>query len=116
MLFDRARTDEIPRVRRQAVHSLGCQRCKPLPLQRDLSAELLELAQQDSSVQVQSEAVFALAEQPLSVEVQRYLEHLVRKLEEMPKPGRKQRVFLHDARYALKKQTRAPVCTLESLQ
>jgi hypothetical protein len=59
-----ARTDPIPYVRRVAVHSLGCQRCKVMPLRLDLVAFLVERAAADDNIRVRREAVSGLSLQP----------------------------------------------------
>ncbi len=61
-----ATRDPVARVRRMAVHALGCQRCKAAPLGCDLTATLVELAQRDESWTVRVEAVLALAQRPPS--------------------------------------------------
>ena len=57
--------DPVPRVRRAAVHSLGCQRCKAHPLSGDLVELLVQVAESDGSLRVRQEAVYALGLQPL---------------------------------------------------
>ncbi len=52
--------DPVPSVRRQAVHSLACQRCKPAPLQADLVETLIGLALDDPTPRVRREAVYGL--------------------------------------------------------
>ncbi len=52
--------DPVPSVRRQAVHSLACQRCKPAPLQTDLTETLIGLALDDPTPRVRREAVYGL--------------------------------------------------------
>ena len=64
--------DPVPRVRRIAVHSLGCDDCKVTPLQamgtgvnspfgRDVVARVVEMALSDPSIQVRRHAAYALA-------------------------------------------------------
>lgn len=53
--------DPVPSVRRQAVHSLACQRCKPAPLQADLAETLIGLALDDPTPRVRREAVYGLS-------------------------------------------------------
>ena len=53
--------DPVPSVRRQAVHSLACQRCKPTPLQTDLVETLVSLALHDPTPRVRREAVYGLS-------------------------------------------------------
>jgi HEAT repeat protein len=59
-----AREDSVPYVRRVAVHSLGCERCKPAPLQGDTISFLIERAVSDASTRVRREAVSGLLFQP----------------------------------------------------
>ena len=49
--------DPVAYVRRQALHSLGCQRCKESPLAVDAIAPLLNAALHDASIKVRREAV-----------------------------------------------------------
>jgi HEAT repeat protein len=56
----RALTDPSPTVRRHAVHSLGCQRCKVAPLQTDTIGLLVERALHDTSPRVRQVAVHQL--------------------------------------------------------
>ena len=56
--------DPVPRVRRMAVHALGCMRCKPSPLCRELNAVFLPIAETDPVWRVRREAVIAIAQQP----------------------------------------------------
>jgi HEAT repeat protein len=64
LLCQVARDDPVPNVRRVAVHSLGCQRCKPSPLHGDTIAFLVERALSDPSVKVRREAVGGLSLHP----------------------------------------------------
>jgi HEAT repeat protein len=59
-----ALTDPSPRVRRHAVHSLGCQRCKAAPLGLDVVGLLAERAVGDPSPRVRRVAVHQLGLQP----------------------------------------------------
>ena len=52
--------DPVPYVRWSALHALKCQRCKPSPLTRDLTALLMRVAQEDSSPRVRARAVGSL--------------------------------------------------------
>ncbi len=56
--------DPVPSVRRQAVHSLACQRCKPAPLRADLTETLIGLALHDPTPRVRREAVYGLGNRP----------------------------------------------------
>ena len=57
--------DPIPRVRRFAVHALGCVRCKTGPLNIDLIEFLAMVAgRRNENVKVRREAIYALSLQP----------------------------------------------------
>jgi HEAT repeats len=55
-------SDPVPRVRRAALHSLACDRCKlaPLPANDDFVAILIERALRDPSIQVRRHATGGL--------------------------------------------------------
>jgi len=59
-----ATRDPVPRVRRMAVHALGCLRCKPSTLCRELNAVFLPIAESDPVWRVRREAVISIAQQP----------------------------------------------------
>ena len=69
--------DPIPSVRRQAVHSLACQRCKPAPLQADLTETLIGLARHDPTPRVRREAVYGLGNRPADPRAVAALERIV---------------------------------------
>ena len=52
--------DPVAGVRREAVHALACQRCKPVPLTVDLTARLREIAVGDPSTRVRYQATWAM--------------------------------------------------------
>jgi hypothetical protein len=60
----RALTDSRVAVRRLALHALGCQPCKPAPLQADIVGLLIERAQEDPSRRVRQVATHLLGLQP----------------------------------------------------
>lgn len=62
--LSRLLSDPIARIRRMALHSLGCQPCKITPLQTctDYLPQIIEVALHDSSVQVRRHAVYTLSE------------------------------------------------------
>jgi HEAT repeat protein len=60
----RALTDPRVAVRRLALHALGCQPCKPAPLQADIVGLLIERAQEDPSRRVRQVATHLLGLQP----------------------------------------------------
>ena len=59
-----ATSDPVPRVRRMAVHALGCQRCKPSALSSDLNAIFVPIAEGDPAWRVRREAVISIVQQP----------------------------------------------------
>jgi len=56
--------DTSPHVRRHAVHSLGCQKCKRHSLPVDVVSHLIERALEDDSIRVRRVAVHQLGLQP----------------------------------------------------
>jgi hypothetical protein len=58
-----ATSDPVPRVRRMAVHALGCQGCKLSSLCADLNAVFLPIAENDPAWRVRQEAVISIAQQ-----------------------------------------------------
>ncbi|MCH8025434.1 MAG: HEAT repeat domain-containing protein [Chloroflexi bacterium] len=57
--------DPIPKVRRFAVHALGCVRCKASPLDADLIEFFaMVAARSDESAKVRREAIYALSHLP----------------------------------------------------
>lgn len=71
--------DPSARVRRHAVHSLGCQRCKPRPLGLDIVGLLLPLALDDPSIRVRRVAVHQLGLQPPDPRIAAALERIRRR-------------------------------------
>jgi HEAT repeat protein len=61
-----ATRDPVPRVRRMAVHAVGCLRCKPAPVCHDLNSTFLPIAENDPVWRVRREAVISVAQQPAS--------------------------------------------------
>jgi HEAT repeats len=59
-----ATSDPVPRVRRMAVHALGCQGCKSSDLCADLNSVFLPIAEHDRVWRVRQEAVLSVAQQP----------------------------------------------------
>ena len=53
--------DEIPKVRKTAVHAIACQRCHPPPGDIDVPALLIDMLETDDSVAVRRAAIQALA-------------------------------------------------------
>jgi HEAT repeat protein len=63
-LLHAARHDPIAYVRRVALHSYSCQRCKASPLQGDMVAPLIEHALSDANKRVRCVAIYGLGVQP----------------------------------------------------
>jgi hypothetical protein len=61
-----ATSDSVPRVRRMAVHALGCQGCKQSSLCADLNAVFLPIAEHDPVWKVRREAVISIVQQEAS--------------------------------------------------
>jgi hypothetical protein len=61
-----ATSDSVPRVRRMAVHALGCQGCKQSSLCADLNAVFLPIAEHDPAWKVRREAVISIVQQDAS--------------------------------------------------
>jgi hypothetical protein len=59
-----ATADPVPRVRRVAVHALGCRRCKPEMLCDDLMGVFAPIALADPAWRVRFEAVTSIFQQP----------------------------------------------------
>jgi HEAT repeats len=59
-----AARDPVPRVRRMAVHALGCMRCKSSALCRELNDVFLPIAAGDPAWRVRREAIISIAQQP----------------------------------------------------
>lgn len=57
-------SDPVAGVRREAIHALGCQRCKPLPLAVDALPLLIERALNDPSKRVRLSAVAGIGLHP----------------------------------------------------
>ena len=90
--------DGSPLVRRHAVHSLGCQRCKAVPLGLDVVGLLVERVLSDRSPRVRRAAVHQLGLQPFDP---RAVAALADVLAGAGDPG-----LLSRARYALAEQRR----------
>jgi hypothetical protein len=69
--------DPSPRVRRHAIHSLGCQRCKRLPLGLDVVGLIVPLALHDPSIKVRRVAVHQLGLQPPDLRVTAALDQIL---------------------------------------
>jgi hypothetical protein len=71
-----ATRDPVPRVRRMAVHALGCRRCKPEMLCDDLVDVFAPVALADPSWRVRFEAVISLVQHPPSDRTRDVLERV----------------------------------------
>ncbi len=70
--------DPAPSVRRVAVHSASCQRCKPCPLTGDLVGLLVQAALSDSNRRVRENAIGGLRYQPRDPRAVAALEEILR--------------------------------------
>ena len=71
--------DPAAKVRREAVHSATCQQCKPTPLTGDLVGLLVQVALEDPSRRVRSEAIAGLLHsRPPDARAAAALEHILR--------------------------------------
>ena len=59
-----ALSDDVPKVRREAVHSLSCEGCKESPLCLDTLPMLLSVIENDTNARVRREAVYFLGIRP----------------------------------------------------
>lgn len=69
--------DPAADVRRHAVHGVGCQSCKPDPLDLDVVGLLIERIRTDSSIRVRRAAAHMLGNQPPSDRARAFLAGLV---------------------------------------
>jgi len=76
-LAQAARHDPIAYVRRVAVHSLGCQRCKIAPLETDFVDLLIEVIKKDENARVCREAVYSLSQQKPDARLAAFLARLL---------------------------------------
>ena len=68
-----ATADSVPRVRRMAVHALGCQGCKESSLCANLNAIFIPIAEGDPVWRVRREAVISIVQQPADAHSRRVL-------------------------------------------
>jgi HEAT repeat protein len=68
--------DEIPKVRAEAVHALGCERCKQCVLPVDVVGLMIEAALSDPADRVREAAIFALGYLPSDHRIAAALEQL----------------------------------------
>jgi hypothetical protein len=69
--------DPAAKVRRVAVHSATCQRCKPSPLTGDLVGLLVEAALSDTNRRVRAKAIGGLCSQPQDARAVAALEQIL---------------------------------------
>jgi len=70
--------DPAPSVRRVAVHSASCQRCKPCPLTGDLVGLLVQVVLSDTNRRVREHAIGGLRRQPQDARAAAALEKILR--------------------------------------
>ena len=70
--------DPAPSVRRVAVHSATCQRCKPCPLTGDLVGFLAQVALSETNRRVREQAIGGLRYQPSDTRAIAALEQILR--------------------------------------
>ena len=70
--------DPAPSVRRVAVHSVTCQRCKPVPLTGDLIGLLVEVALTETSRRTREQAIWGMRFQPHDARAVAALEQILR--------------------------------------
>jgi len=70
--------DLVPRVRAEALHALGCARCKPCALRIDAVALLVEAVLTDPIARVRGTAVFTLGFLPADARAAKALERVAR--------------------------------------
>jgi len=70
--------DPAPSVRRVAVHSASCQRCKPCPLTGDLVGLLVQVALSETNRRVRENAIGGLRHQPQDARAVAALEEILR--------------------------------------
>jgi len=71
--------DPAPSVRRVAVHSASCQRCKPCPLTGDLVGLLVQVALSETNRRVRENAIGGLRHQPQDARAVAALEEILRR-------------------------------------
>lgn len=94
--------DPVPRVRREAMHSLFCDRCKPAPLNINLVSRLIEILLTEETMKIRSQAAHALGSQPYDERVQPVLEPLLAELEAKESLTKHERHLRQGIRLALR--------------
>lgn len=111
-----ATQDPVPRVRRRAVHSLNCDRCKPSPLSADLVPLLIDIVVNDDNAKVRHEAAYGLAVRSPDKRMLSALETVANKLTAKESLSKPERVLLRNVKIALKRNRQSmqkgrEVCT-----
>jgi hypothetical protein len=70
--------DPAPSVRRVAVHSVTCQRCKPSPLTGDLIGLLVQVALTETNRRIREGAIWGMRHQPRDARAVATLEQVLR--------------------------------------
>lgn len=70
--------DPAPSVRRVAVHSVTCQRCKPSPLTGDLIGLLVQVALTETNWRIREKAIWGMRHQPRDARAVAALEQILR--------------------------------------
>ncbi len=98
--------DPVAHVRRQAVHSLSCQRCKVLPLEIEqrVTARLIDLVLHDTNIGVRCEALSAFTLRPDSATpaLRAELARIECEFAAITQPSERQRWFLKQVRSTLR--------------
>ena len=97
--------DPVPRVRREAIHSLLCDRCKSAPLNVNLVSRIIEILLTEEDVKIRSQAVHGLSLQPYDERVQPVLEPLFAELDAKESLTKPERNLRKGIRLALRKHS-----------
>lgn len=98
--------DPVAAVRRAAVHSLACDRCKPIPLNVDLIPRLKELALNDTSTKVRQQAVYGLALRNADARIVPIFETIIQEMIAKSPLSKKERGVLFAARWGMNRYRR----------
>lgn len=98
--------DPVDAVRRAAVHSLACDRCKVHPLPADVVPALTGLALHDPSTKVRQQAVYGLGLRATDERVAPVLEAVAAEMNTRPPLSKKERGILFAARWGLNRYKR----------
>ncbi|MEM7132855.1 MAG: HEAT repeat domain-containing protein [Chloroflexota bacterium] len=98
--------DPVPRVRREAMHSLLCDRCKSAPLNVNLVSRLIEILSTEDDVKIRSQVVHGLSLQPYDERVQPMLVPLLEELDAKEALTKPERNLRKGIRLALRQHTK----------